>query len=132
MIVKNTYTTNGRDANKLDDVDENVCVCCRVIIETRKREREKRIEREQCVRATTTTMTTATKKRKKRVPYFSLTANQLHDTTHKKNEETAALSIHPSIVFGCMLGCEVVREPTNRKKSFVKKGGERKRTTNEQ
>jgi hypothetical protein len=26
VVVKNTYTTNDRDANKLDDVDESVCV----------------------------------------------------------------------------------------------------------
>jgi hypothetical protein len=103
IVVKNTYTTNDGDANKTDDVDE--CVC-RVIIETRKREREKRIER--VMRTNDDDDDDGDQeeekhkqKKKKRVSYFSLTANQLHDTTHKKNEETAALSIHPSYLDVC-------------------------------
>jgi hypothetical protein len=112
-----------------------------VIIETRKREREKRIERamrtsddddnEDGDQEENEEKHKQRRIKKKGMSYFSLTANQLHDTTHKRNGETAALSIH-RIAFVCVLGCEVVCEPTNRKKSFVKRRRERKRTTNEQ
>ncbi len=48
---------------------------------------------------------------------------------HNTEEERRnSCSLYPSIVFVCMLGCEVVCEPTNRKKSFVKRRRERKRT----
>jgi hypothetical protein len=39
--------------------------------------------------------------KEKRMFYFSLTASQLHDTTHQRNGETAALSIHPSYLYAC-------------------------------
>jgi hypothetical protein len=75
VVVKNTY------ANKLDDVDDRVCVC-RVIIETRKesarkRERRRRIERKECERTTTRR---GEEKKEKECLIFSLTANQLHGT----------------------------------------------------
>jgi hypothetical protein len=96
----------------------------------KKRAREKNRQREQCVNDDGEDDDDQEEaEKKKRMFYFSLMANQLHDTTHQRNGETAAL--YPSIVFVCMLSCEVVREPTNRKKLFVGRR-ERKRTTNEQ
>jgi hypothetical protein len=73
----------------------------RVIIETRKESaREKNRERERGERNAN-----ERRRRKKGCRIFSLTANQLHDTTHihKKNGETAALSlsIHPSHLYVC-------------------------------
>ena len=79
---KNTYTTNDSDANKPDDDDECVCMC-RVIIETRKREREKRIEKECSVYGRRSRRPSRNREEEKTECFiFSLTANQLHDTTH--------------------------------------------------
>jgi hypothetical protein len=108
-----------------------------VIIETRKREREKRIER--AMRSNDDDddddgdqEENEEKHEQRRIKkkmgvlfFINVESAARHNT---EEERRNSCSLYPSIVFVCMLGCEVVCEPTNRKKSFVKRRRERKRT----